>query len=181
MKTKISLISLFLLLAFASKGQQPVDLYTQISIDKLISKAAEFEGKKVQLIGLVDHMCGVDGKKMKLKSGSGAVIKVVPNKAEDCFDLNLKKQLVSVKGVVELIRIDKTDIDKMEKEGALLCHIDHSPCKDKAWVNNKIESGKDVEMLKRDIVKLRMQMKESGKNDVSFICIRAAQVNKLDH
>ncbi len=174
------LIALCLLITFSSKGQQSKELYTKVSIDELINKADQFKNKRVEVIGLVDHMCGVDGKKIKLKSTSGAVLKVVPNKPDESFDFNLKKQLVSVRGVVELIRIEKAYVDKMENEGTLLCHIDHSPCKDKVWVNNKIESGKDVEIVKRDIAKLRKQMTESGKDYVSYICIRADSVNILE-
>lgn len=180
MKIKYVLTILSLLITFSSKGQQATELYTQISIDELINKADQFENKKVEIIGLVDHMCGVDGKKIKLKSTSGSVLKVVPNTPGGSFDFNLKKQIVSVKGVVQLIRIEKSYVDKMEKEGTLLCHIDHSPCKDKAWVNNKIESGKDVEIVKQDIAKLRKQMKESGKEYVNYICIRADSVNILE-
>ena len=166
--------------AFISKGQQPAELYAKVSIDELINKADQFENKKVEIIGLVDHMCGVDGTKIKLKSTSGAVLKVVPNDPNGSFPSNFKKQLVSVQGIVELIRIEKTYVDKMENEGTLLCHIDHSPCKDKAWVNNKIESGKDVEIVKQDIAKLRKQMAESGKEYITYICIRADNVNILE-
>lgn len=177
---KYILISLFLVLAIVSNGQQQAELYAKVSIDELINKAGQFEKKKIEIIGLVDHLCGVDGHKMKLKASSGAVLKVVPNDPNGSFDSEFKKQLVCVKGVVELIRIEKIYVDEMEKEGTLLCHIDHSPCKDKAWVNNKIESGKDVEIVKKDIAKLREQMIESGKDYVSYICIRADKVNILE-
>ena len=177
---RYALIVICLLVTFSSKGQQPTELYVKVSIDEIIKKADQFENKKVEIIGLVDHMCGVDGHKMKLKASSGAVLKVVPNKPDESFDSNLKKQIVCVQGIVELIRIEKAYVDKMENEGTLLCHIDHSPCKDKAWVNNKIESGKDVEIVKRDITELRKQMLESGKDYVSYICIRADKVNILE-
>ncbi len=174
------LIVLCLLFTFSSKGQQLAELYAKVSIDELINKVDQFENKKVEVIGLVAHMCGVDGQKMKLKASSGAVLKVVPNKPDESFDSNLKKQLVSVQGIVELIRIEKAYVDKMENEGTLLCHIDHIPCKDKAWVNNKIESGKDVEIVKGDIAKLRKQMAESGKKYITYICIRADKVDILE-
>ncbi|MDE5423362.1 hypothetical protein L3073_14170 [Ancylomarina sp. DW003] len=180
MKIKYVLIVFCVMFALSSKSQQAEEKYTQVSIDKLVNNGNQFENKRVEIIGLVDHLCGVDGHKMKLKAASGAVLKVVPNNLTDCFDAKLKKQLVCVKGVVDVIRIEKAYIDEMEEEGTLLCHIDHSPCKDKAWVNNKIESGKDVEIVKQDIAKLRKQMKESGKEYVNYICIRADSVNILE-
>ena len=180
MKIIYAIISLFLLFAFTSNAQQTGELYTQLSIDDLIEKADQYKNKKVEIIGLIVHICGVDGKKMKLKSPSGSVVKIVPNKADECFDSALKKQVVSVQGMVEISRIEKTEIDKVEKEKTLLCHIDNTPCKDKEWVNNKIESGADVTIVKKDIVKLRKQMEISGTDYVTCICIRAEHVALLD-
>ncbi|WP_372644421.1 hypothetical protein [Ancylomarina sp.] len=180
MRTMITLISLFLLFAFASIAQQPAELYTKISLDELIENAEQYENKKVELIGLVVHICGVDGKKMKLKSPSGAIVKIVPNDSNESYDSALKKQVVSVQGVVEISRIEKAEIDKVEKEKTLLCHIDNTPCKDKEWVNNKIESGADVTIVKKDIAKLRKQMETSGKDYVTCICIRAEHVAILN-
>ncbi len=180
MKTKITLISLFLLLVFVSKGQKPAKLYTQLSIDDLVEKADQFKNKKVEIVGFVAHLCGVDGKKMKLKSTSGAIVKIVPKNSEESFDSALKKQVVSVQGVVEISRITKAEIDKVEKTRTLLCHIDNSPCKDKEWVNNKIESGADVSIVKKDISRLRAVMQETGKDYVTCVCIRAENVNFLD-
>lgn len=131
MKIKITLISLFLLFAFASKAQQETELYTKLSLDEVIENAEQYENKKVELIGLVVHICGLDAKKMKLKSPSGAIVKIMPSKVDESFDSALKKQVVSVQGVVEISRIEKTEIDKLEKEKTLLCHIDNTPCKDK--------------------------------------------------
>jgi len=181
MKTKITLISLFLLLAFVGKSQKSPELFTKLSVDDLIAKADQFQNKKVEVIGLIVHMCGVDAKKMKLKSPSGAIIKIVPQNPDEAFDTAFKKQLVSVKGMVEVKRIEKAYIDKMEKEGTLLCHIDNTPCKDKEWINKKIETGADVTISKRDIAKLRKKMEVSGKDHITSICIRAEKVELLEN
>lgn len=146
----------------------------------LIAKADQYESREVEIIGLVVHICGLDSKKMKLKSPSGAIIKIVPNKPGESFDSALKKQVVSVQGVVEISRIEKTTIDRIEKEGTLLCHIDNTPCKDKEWVNKKIESRADITIVKRDIAKLRKQMQDSGMDYVTCICIRAENVDLLE-
>ena len=180
MKIKITLISLFLLFVFTSIAQQSAELYTKISLDELIEKSEQYENKKVEVIGLVIHICSLDAKKMKLKSPSGAIVKILPNKADEYFDSALKKQVVCVQGVVEISRIEKAEIDKVEKEKTLLCHIDNTPCKDKEWINNKIESGTDITIVKKDIARLRKLMHDSGKDYVACICIRAENIVLLD-
>ncbi|PKQ61643.1 hypothetical protein BZG01_19065 [Labilibaculum manganireducens] len=178
MKTKFLLIMLFIVCTISGYCQQSPKEYLEISVDDLIAKADQYENKNVEVIGLIVHMCGVDGKKMKLKSPSGAILKIVPNDPEESFDPAFKKQLVCVQGLVEITRIEKAYVDKMEKEGTLLCHIDHTPCKDKLWVNNKIESGEDIAIVKKDIVNLREQLQE--KDDINFVTIRSVKVKLLD-
>jgi len=181
MKIKLFLIALLMACAFTGKSQETAGEFTKLSMNDLIAKADQFQNKKVEVIGLIVHMCGVDAKKMKLKSPSGAVIKIVPQNPEEAFDTAFKKQLVSVQGVVEVKRIEKAYIDKMEKEGTLLCHIDNTPCKDKEWINKKIETGADVTISKRDIAKLRKKMEVSGKDHITSICIRAEKVELLEN
>ena len=178
MKTKFLLIILFVACTISGNCQQSPKEYFEISVDDLIAKADLYESKNVEVIGLIVHMCGVDGKKMKLKSPSGAILKIVPNNSEESFDPAFKKQLVYVQGVVEITRIEKAYVDKMEKEGTLLCHIDHTPCKDKPWVNNKIESSEDIEIVKKDIANLREQLQE--KDYINFVTIRSVKVKLLD-
>lgn len=179
MKTRLILITLFLVCAVSGICQQSTKEYLEVSVDDLIAKADQYENKKVEVIGLIVHICGVDGHKMKLKSPSGAILKIVSNDPGESFDSSFKKQLVKVQGLVGITRIEKAYVDKMEKEGTLLCHIDHTACKDKPWVNNKIESGEDVEIVKNDIAKLRKQMQESGNDYINFISIIAEKVELL--
>ena len=180
MKKNILFLILFFVISIGAKAQASAE-YPSFSIDQLVAKADSLVGKKVEVIGLVVHMCGVDGQKMKLKSPSGAILKIVPNNPKDSFDSELKKQLVSVQGIVEVKRIEESYVDRMEKEGTLLCHIDHTPCKDKPWVNNKIETGADVEIVKKDIAKLRKIMEDSGKNYFNSICVHATKVRLLNN
>ena len=180
MRIKLFLITILSVLTYLSNGQQARETCTSLSIEELVKNADQFENKKVKVIGLVAHICGVDGKKMKIKSPSGAIVKVVTNSSEEIFDSALKKQLVVVQGLVVISRITKAEIDKVEEQGTLLCHIDNSPCKDKEWVNKKIESGTDVKIAKRDIANLRQIMQETGKDYVTTVSIRSENVNVLD-
>ena len=180
MKKNLLILILSFIFSINANAQASAE-YTNLSIDQLVAQADSLEGKKVEVIGLVAHMCGVDGHKMKLKSPSGAILKIVPNNPKDSFDSKLKKQLVSVQGILEVKRIEKSYVDRMEKEGTLLCHIDHTPCKDKPWVNNKIETGADVEIVKKDIAKLRKIMEDSGKNYINSICVHATNVRLLNN
>ena len=180
MKINITLLILLLVCSLSVKAQSTKEEYRIISIEDLIAQADSLHGEKVEIVGLVAHLCGVDGKKMKLKSPGGALVKIVPKSEKEAFDSSLIKQVVCVKGVLEITRIEKVYVDKMEKEGTLLCHIDHSACKDKPWVNNKIETGADVEIVKKYIAKLRKMMAESGKDYINSVCICADKVEPLN-
>lgn len=126
MKFIFLLLLLLLLGAVSGKCQKSHEVYLQLSIDELVAKADSLENKQVEVIGLVAHICGVDGHKMKLKSPNGSIFKIVPYNPDESFDSALKNQLVCVRGVVEIRRIEKAYVDRMEKEGTLLCHIDHT-------------------------------------------------------
>ena len=149
---------------------------TKVVADSLIVNIDKYRDTKVETEGVIVHVCGVDGGKMKLKTESGAIIKIVPNDSLSKFDASLYKKRIKVKGFVKEFRTEKNYIDKMEKEGTLLCHIDNTPCKDSAWVKRKIESGAAEKISKRDIAKLRKRMEQTEKSYVSVITIFAKKI-----
>jgi hypothetical protein len=152
----------------------------EVPADELAKHANEYEGKKVEVVGCIAHVCGVDGRKMKMKTPGGEIIKIEAGGPEDKFGKDYNKKLVSVRGVVKVTRIGKAYIDRIEKEGRLLCHIDHKACKDKQWVNRKVEEGKAEAMLKHDIAALRNKLKQSGKKELCYVCILAEYIEVID-
>lgn len=110
---------------------------------------------------------------MKLWTESGAIIKIVPQDSLTRFDTSFYKKIVSVQGLVKESRVEKPYIDRMEKEKTLLCHIDHTPCKDSAWVNRQKEAAVADSLSKKDILKLKKKMEQTQKNYVLVITIIA--------
>jgi hypothetical protein len=130
--------------------------------------------------GIVVHVCGVDGRKMKLMTASGAIIKIVPRDSSGSFDTSFYKKMVKVQGIARESRIEKSYVDTMEKEKALLCHIDNTPCRDSTWVSGQRQSGAADSLSKRDIERLRSKMEQTGKSYVSVVTIVAERVEIVE-
>lgn len=142
-----------------------------VSIDELVHNTKEFIDKKIYVEGTVVHVCGVDQKKIKLRSESGKIVKVVPMDSTAVFDKSLNRKKVRFTGIVKEFRVSEEQIDQMEKDKKLLCHVDHNPCRDTEWVKNKQEKGVADSMSARDIAKLRKRMEESGKDYISVVTV----------
>lgn len=144
--------------------------------DSLVVNIEKYSNVTVAVEGVIVHLCGVDGKKMKLMTESGAVIKIVPIDTLASFDEAFYDKRVRVLGVVRESRIETSSIDRMEQQRAILCHIDNAPCKDSAWVKKKQESGAADTLSQHCIDKLRTIMKQTGKNYIPVITIIAEKV-----
>jgi hypothetical protein len=152
----------------------------KLQADSLIKKIEYYIDKNIETEGVIVHICGVNGQKMKLRTNNGEIIKIVPKDSLKSFDASFNKKRVKIQGIVKEFRIDKNEIDKMEKEKKLLCHIDNTPCKDSVWVNNKKKSGQADALSNQDIEKLRTMMVQTGKSYVSIITIFAEKVEIID-
>jgi hypothetical protein len=141
--------------------------------DSLLAHIDQFAGTRVETQGTIVHICGVDRKKMKLKTDGGFVIMIIPGDSRICFNMELIGKRVKIQGLINEIRIAKTQIDIMEREHKVLCHVDHLPCKDTAWVNKNIKAGVADSMSIRSIKKLRLEMNETGGNYISVVSIQA--------
>ncbi len=150
-----------------------------LSADDLISQIDQYNNKNIETEGLAVHICGVKKKKLKLKTDQKQIIKVVYKDSCKTFDKNLAYKFVKVIGRAKESRISTALIDSMEKEGRLLCHIDHTPCMDSAWVEGKIKAGIADSMARKDIAKLRKVMLDTGKDYVSLVTIYADTISVL--
>ncbi|MFH0896068.1 MAG: hypothetical protein V2A54_16670 [Bacteroidota bacterium] len=175
---QVTIFSLFLFFLFSCKSTQTNYTYTQLPADTLIAHIDSYKNKKIETEGIIVHICGVDGKKMKLKTENGQIIKLIPNVKNTIFDESFfYKQKVKVQGLAKESRINKKEIDKAEKDVTLLCHIDNTPCKDTAWVNAQKKKGNAEKISKQDIEKLRAIMSQTGKNYISVVTIVVEKVN----
>jgi hypothetical protein len=149
-----------------------------VSIDTLVSEIEKYDGELVETSGLVAHVCGVDMMKLKLKSESGNIVKVVLNDTTSSFDKKLYKKQLKVVGRVFETRIMRPYIDSVAHEKSLLCHIDNSVCKDSAWVQKKVEYGVADSLSAVDVKRLRDSMNDTGKDYVSVITIIADTITE---
>ena len=145
-----------------------------VSADNLIVNIDKYAKRTVRTEGFIAHICGVNGKKMKLMSDSGEVIVILPHD-NSSFDLSLYEKRIRVYGLVKEERLGKKYIDEKEKEKALLCHVDQRSCKDIKWVREKVEAGVADSLSKKDIEKLRKKMEQQGKDYVSIVSIVCEQ------
>jgi hypothetical protein len=151
-----------------------------VDADSIVAHIDRYKGKIVKTEGLIVHICGIDGLKMKLKTKGGAYINIVSKDTLVGFNKDFMEKKVKVQGLVKEYRIEKEYIDKMEKEKTLLCHIDYSPCKDSIWVNKQIKSGKSDTLSKNTIDKLKLKLEQSGKNYISVVSIIAEKLEIIE-
>ena len=175
MKKLITLIFVFVLInfGFAQKNQLKADI--------LVEQIDKYNHKIVQIEGTIIHVCGVDQKKMKLKTADGNIIKIVPEKPDAVFDKSLHGKMVSITGRVEETRIPKAKIEETERKGVLLCHIDQTACTDTAWVNRQVENGTKDGIVKRDADQLREKMTKNGKDYISQITIYVTETQIINN
>ena len=143
---------------------------TFVNADSLIVNIDNYVNTKIETEGFVAHVCGVDGKKMKLMSESGEVIVIIPHDTTS-FDYSLNRKRIKVLGLVKEERLSEQYIDEQEKGKTLLCHVDRRPCKDAKWVNAKVEAGVADSLSKKDNDALRQKMEQQGKGYVSIVSI----------
>lgn len=152
-----------------------------IDADSLINNIDKYVNTNVKIEGDILHVCGVDGKKLKLKTKQGEIIKVIYPDNQKSFDNYFNKKHIVVYGQVSETRINKTEIDQFEKEKTLLCHIDQTACKDSAWVKKQEDSGKANEISSNDIINLRKKMQSTGKDYISQITIIAYKIDIIEN
>jgi len=145
-----------------------------VSADNLIVNIDKYVNRRVKTEGFIAHICGVDGKKMKLLSDNGEVI-VILSRDNNSFDSSLYEKRIRVYGLVKEERLSKKFIEEKEKEKAILCHVDQRPCKDTKWIQTKVEEGVSDSLSQKSIEKLRQKMAKQGKDYVSIVSIICEQ------
>ena len=180
MRTGLSITVLAAALSLGCSNALTSPAFAKVPADSLVANIDKYHDTKVEVEGLVVHICSVDGRKMKLMTESGAIIKIVPGDSSSSFDRSFYKKMVRVHGIARESRIERSYVDKMEREKALLCHIDNTPCKDSTWVSAQRRSGAADSLSKRDIERLRSKMERTGKSYVSVVTIVAERVEIVE-
>lgn len=175
----ISISLIIVLLLNSSRLVQKTD-YLKVDADSLIENIAFFNKRLVETQGKIIHVCGVDGKKMKILTLNKKIIRIEPSDPLVRFNDSLYGKMILVRGMVFESRIHGSVIKNYKIEKRLLCHIDYSPCKDSIWVNKKIKSGASDSISAKDIRRLENKMTETQKDYISVITIVADTYEVID-
>lgn len=172
----ILFLSGFVCVALAMNG--PGDAGSESAIvvdsDSLVAGIEMYAGRRIETCGTIIHVCGVDGKKMKLRTAGDLKIKIVPGEDMSAFDADTyKDKYVKVRGLVRETRIDEKYIEGMEKERALLCHVDYTPCLSKGWRAEAEAAGTADSISAAGTARLREKVKKTGKGYFSLVTIVA--------
>jgi hypothetical protein len=162
-------IAIFALLGCQKTQKQETALLADA--DSIILDAQKYQGTEVITEGKVVHICGVDYRKIKLKTERGGIIKVIPGDPLFKYDKTLMGKWVRVKGILDVDTLSRGDMIQTKQEKILTCHVDHKPCKDTAWVKRQIKSGYADTLLKRDFEKLSSTMDKTGVDYIPIIII----------
>ncbi|MBI9062777.1 MAG: hypothetical protein JEZ14_12395 [Marinilabiliaceae bacterium] len=178
------LLPLFLLLStlfYTSCNQtQNQQVVTPIQADSLILNIHQFDGKSIETQGTVAHVCGVNLQKMKLKTENGEIIKVIPSDSTETFDKSLTKKRVIIRGIARETKLTRAEIEKTKQASKLLCHVDHTPCKDAEWIQRQEKLGHANTILEREYKKLMVKMKQTGLDYISIVIIQADQIEVIE-
>ena len=179
-QTELSIIVLAAALSLGRGDALTSPAFAKVPADSLAANIDRYRDTGVEVEGLVVHVCGVDGRKMKLMTENRAIIKIVPRDSSESFDSSFYKKMVGVRGIAKESRIERSYVDTMEREKALLCHIDHAPCRDSLWVSGKRESGVADSLSKRDVERLKSTMERTGKSYVPVVTIFAEWIEIVE-
>lgn len=180
MKSRFLIALLFVTVLLSCNTKHDKQANLKLSADSLVANIGQYINQKVEIEGVVGHICGVDGRKMKLKTDGGEIIKVISSDPGNNFNKSLYNKRLLIYGIATEDRMDKLQIEKFEREKKLLCHIDNWPCKDTAWANRQVISGVADSLSAKDIARVEEKMNKTGKEYISVVVVVADKYTVLD-
>lgn len=136
-------------------------------------------GEKITLEGEIVHVCPIEGMKMKLRLSDGEIISVLPIDDKSFDKQQWDKKNVRIFGKLGETRVPRSVIVSDFKEKKLLCHIDHTPCTDTKWIENRWKDGSAVDILKRDNQALMTRMGKTQRNYIQVFSIIAEDIVEI--
>ncbi|MDR3141286.1 MAG: hypothetical protein LBU37_06140 [Tannerellaceae bacterium] len=133
-------------------------------------------GKETTLEGEIIHVCPIEGKKMKLRLSDGEIICVLPAIDEPFAKTQWDQKKVKITGLLQEAQLPRTTIVANYQDKKILCHIDHSPCTDIRWIENRWKDGSAERLLERDNENLQQRMYKTKLNYVQIFSITANQI-----
>ena len=145
-----------------------------LSVADFDKQAGNYIGKKIQLEGIVDHVCKHGGQKLFLVTEeSDARIKVVPDEEIAAFNDELEGDKIELIGIVEEQRIDEDYVREWEEEIKSGTDLDDDKGEG-SHLGGKIEKGgmdADTSDEMKKIYNLRKMLKKSENGYLSFYSV----------
>lgn len=181
-KTVMKTLILFVLLcSLTLAGKSQINCKAKIiNADTLIKNISVYNNKHIFTEGNIAHVCGVDGKKMKLKAASGEIIKLVPNDSLNSFGKEFNGKLVRIYGTIKESRIEMPYALKHKDNKSILCHVDNTPCLDSAWVNKHKKTGYADTISSKSTAKLIKKIKDSDNGYYSTATIYVEDISIIE-
>lgn len=142
----------------------------------------ELDGKEVELVGNVVHVCKHGGKRMFIiDDNPDHRLKITTGEGIGEFKVDLEGSKVKVHGIIEEERIDKKYLDEWEEE--VLADAEAENMKLHEGKEGHEEEHEDAEknqenQLKR-IKELREQLEAASKDYISFYSIKASNFEEI--
>lgn len=160
-----------------------VDEITPVEVGNFEAKAEELVGKKIELKGTVDHICSHGGQRLFLVSeSSDARIKITPDEQIAAFKTELEGNNIVIVGIVEEQRIDEDYLREWEEE--IKAGGDLADDKGEgSHLGGKVEKGGEGADINEELQKvnnLREEIKESGKDHLSFFSVLCTDYTIVD-
>lgn len=134
---------------------------------------------RLTLEGEVVHVCPIQGKKMKLKLDDGEIMKVTSTDGTPFEATQWNNKRVRITGKLGDLKLSRKEIADTYADKKLLCHIDHTPCIDTRWVNNRWQDGSGNDILQRDNEALQLKMRQTENNYIQVFTITAEKIELL--
>ncbi len=159
-------------------SEETVDV-TMADFDSLVEGLV---GRKVNISGLVDHVCSHGGQKMFIvDANSDARIKVTPNEELAAFNTELVGETVKITGIVEEMRVDEDYLKEWEAEVNQGITGEGNGKKESADPKDHGGNEKASSELEQ-IERMRSKIADSDKGYLSFYSISANEYSifKID-
>ncbi|MDR0661739.1 MAG: hypothetical protein LBG19_13345 [Prevotellaceae bacterium] len=135
MKSKLLLIALAAVALIGCKNQQAKTTqtdapeYAVVTPTKLVESIANYQDAKVEMEGMVNHVCRSGGK-MKMMADDGAVVFIFPKDTEEKYDASLERKIIKVYGVASshVVESDHACSHDTAEEKGDRNHAEHEGC-----------------------------------------------------
>ncbi len=156
------------------KEELIVEEVVPVEVAQFDEKAGDFVGKKIELTGVVDHICQHGGQRLFLVSeDSDARIKITPDEEIAAFNIELEGNHINIVGIVEEQRIDEAYLREWEEE--IKSGSDMADDKGEgSHLGGKVEKGGEGANIDEEMEKvnnLRQMIAESGDDHISFYSV----------